>query len=168
MGYLAADDDAAAADAVGSGVDYSCCSSFSRLASSVRLLRNAGVYHCYESNQVRLSMFCRGFGMDVVAVDDIHDTASLLRHSRRIVAFHEKREGCNCVVEETGAELQTPSESKPDKDASAAFVAVSHPAEGTLTAVLVVDDRMGMAVADAVSPQARDVVEEKISVMAEA
>lgn len=106
--------------------------------------------------------------MDVVAADDIHDTVSLLRHSRRIVAFRgmEEREGGNCVVEETGAELQTPSESKPDTVASAAFVAVPHPAEGTSTVALAVDDRMGMVAADAASPQARDEVEEKFSVLA--
>ncbi len=103
--------------------------------------------------------------MDVVAADDIHDTASLLRHSRRIVAFRgmEEREGGNCVVEETGAELQTPFESKPDKVASAA---VPHPAEGTSTVALAVDDRTGMVAADAASPQARDEMEEKLSVLA--
>ena len=170
MDDLAADDNAAvdAADAVGSGVDYSCYSSFSRLASSVRLLRNAGVDHCYESSQVHLNIYCHGTGLDVVGADDIHDTASLLRHIRRIVAFRgmEEREGGNCVVEQTGAELQTPSESKPDRVASAAFVAVPHPAEGTLSVAPAVDDRMGMVAADAGSPHARDEEEEKFSVMA--
>ena len=56
------------------------CASFSQLASSALLHRNAGADRCYESSLLaRLTIYCRGTGTDEgVVAGDIRDIASLL------------------------------------------------------------------------------------------
>ncbi len=146
-------------DAVGA-VDY-FYTSFYQSASYSLLLHDAD--HCYESSRACLNIYCLETVTDVAEEENIHDTASLLRHSRRIVAFlcMQYRNEDTLVVEAVDVEHQILIESRPDSVAFvvAASVVVPPRAGNTLHVASAGDDSMRIVVADTASSQTRDGVD---------